>query len=861
MAFAFQEPLQRLVRRLLMGKRAAQAAGSDSGRSLPGLPDLGQFTYRADALASLRSVLRPNGALRTPAALITIHGRPGCGKSALAIQLAHEMHAAYPQAQLYVDLKGASSTQEPLQPADVLRRLLSQLGSTPPSPSRDEGRLADAYRAQLRGKSAIVVLDNAAEESQVTPLLPQPPGCLVVITSRRSLDGLTGSTRYCLGTMGEPESLALLKRVAGDRVLSAEDEPQAAILARLCGHLPLALEIAGNQLRSQQVAELVSRLEDPRTRLHELHAGRLDVRRSFGVSYQRLADQERALFRRLRLPVVEPSFDAGIAAALLGGDPDAAAAALARLADEQLVLPAEDGSHRFAELMGLYADERLDQDEPAAERAAASRRVLGVHLAEAEARVEELDPAISDLDARQRPPTSLARQLEALDWYERKAEKLARAWRQAEELGAHDVAWRLAACVGPFAGVRGSLREWSEMQKAALAAAKASAKATGDLYAEAWAELSTGQVLRFTGDLDGALGHLREARDRADACGWRRLEARALHLMGCVERRRRRLDEALVWYHGAAEIFAEEGMLHELAATVLQVTTAVYEQGKISTDDLIGLARSMRAALEAFPEEVWTIRTIGKVDEYLARVALANGNLETAGACCFRALAAYNRIGFRHGQARARRELGRVRQQQRLWEPAHDYLEESAALFRTIEDAAAAAHVEALLVVLGQERLRVRAEEAPADTGPSTVPSTAATSARRPGIFVSYSKDDAETADRIARQLSDLGHPVWYAPWSIRAGESIAGKINEALRQNNTLLALLSPRSVTSRWVTLEWESALAMMNAEEDMRVVPVLIDPVQMPPILLGIKHIDMTARRFDAGFAELEQILADR
>ena len=44
-------------------------------------------------------------------------------------------------------------------------------------------------------------------------------------------------------------------------------------------------------------------------------------------------------------------------------------------------------------------------------------------------------------------------------------------------------------------------------------------------------------------------------------------------------------------------------------------------------------------------------------------------------------------------------------------------------------------------------------------------------------------------------------------------------------------------------------------------MAVVPVLIEPVDVPPILLGIKLIDMTPGRFDAGFAELQRFVATR
>lgn len=149
----------------------------------------------------------------------------------------------------------------------------------------------------------------------------------------------------------------------------------------------------------------------------------------------------------------------------------------------------------------------------------------------------------------------------------------------------------------------------------------------------------------------------------------------------------------------------------------------------------------------------------------------------------------------------------------------------------------------------------------PVDHVPAPVTARSAASSTGFGIFISYSQQDTAIAERIASELRQLGHQIWYAPWSINPGQSIAGMVNDALLQVDTLLALLSPRSVVSRWVRLEWQSGLALNNAGRDLAVVPVLIDPVDVPPLLLGIKLIDMTPVRFDTGFIELRRFLAAR
>src|SRR5690606_2154567 len=80
----------------------------------------------------------------------------------------------------------------------------------------------------------------------VRPLLPGGGGCLVLVTSRQRLSGLIareGAHRLVLDVLAPAESHALLERMLGADRLSDEPE-EAEELARLCGHLPLALRIA-----------------------------------------------------------------------------------------------------------------------------------------------------------------------------------------------------------------------------------------------------------------------------------------------------------------------------------------------------------------------------------------------------------------------------------------------------------------------------------------------------------------------------------------------------------------------------------------------------------------------------------------
>ena len=121
--------------------------------------------------------------------MICVSGTAGVGKTALAVRWARRVRAAFPDGQLYVNLRGYDPG-EPVPPADALAGFLRALGLAGQDipPGADER--AAAYRSLLDGRRMLVVLDNAASVEQVRPLLPGSPSCLVLVTSRDSLAGL-----------------------------------------------------------------------------------------------------------------------------------------------------------------------------------------------------------------------------------------------------------------------------------------------------------------------------------------------------------------------------------------------------------------------------------------------------------------------------------------------------------------------------------------------------------------------------------------------------------------------------------------------------------------------------------------------
>ena len=141
-------------------------------------------------------------------------GRQGrVGKTALAVHVAHRLRDVFPDGQLYVNLHGA-------EPHSVAAAA-GWLGCCGPSaldgamiPADQDEREA-LYRACLADRRVLVVLDDAASEAQVRPLLPGTSGCAVLVTSRARLVGLEGARLLDLEVLPSGQAVELLARIVG----------------------------------------------------------------------------------------------------------------------------------------------------------------------------------------------------------------------------------------------------------------------------------------------------------------------------------------------------------------------------------------------------------------------------------------------------------------------------------------------------------------------------------------------------------------------------------------------------------------------------------------------------------------------
>lgn len=441
--------VQALAEALGLGdeQQAELAAAAKAGRprtpgrtpELPGpygLPrGLADFVGRTAELELLRERGRAASA-EGPVPVAVVHGSAGLGKTACAVRAAELLSESFPDGRLYVDLRGVEP--EPMPTTEALHRLLRAAGMDPRAIAKDEQERAGQLRGVLAERRCLVLLDNAADEAQVRLLLPGQGASMVIVTSRRALGGLEGVTRVPLAPFSPEESAELLRATSARN--DDADATERARVARLCGHLPLALRIAGTRLASRPgwtVRHLADRLSDEDRRLANLAVGDVGVEAAFALSYVALPEPAKECFRRLALvPAVD--FGVPVAAVLTTSDLVGAEDRLDELVELGLLQHQGTDRYRFHDLIRLYAARRLHEEEPAEAREAAGRRMTGwlLETATRAGRFFEQDDGTSHAGGTGLVPLSTLG--EARPWLEAEHDSWLAALRLAAAAGRHE---------------------------------------------------------------------------------------------------------------------------------------------------------------------------------------------------------------------------------------------------------------------------------------------------------------------------------------------------------------------------------------------------------------------------------------
>ncbi len=271
---------------------------------------LTSFVGREKEIAEIKRLL-------STAALVTLTGSGGAGKTRLALQVAAEVMEHYPDGVWLAELAPISD------PALVPKTVATSVG-VPEQPLRE---MTDTLIDALRPKATLLVLDNCehlmgACADLAAALLRACPQVRVLATSRERL-GVTGETVWRIPSLSLPdarhplpvEQLVLYEAVRLFVDRAAATTPQFALtsdnapaLAQVCQRLdgiPLAIELAAARAKVLSVRQIAERLGD---RFRLLIGGsrttlprHQTLRAAMDWSYDLLSEQERILLRRLSI--------------------------------------------------------------------------------------------------------------------------------------------------------------------------------------------------------------------------------------------------------------------------------------------------------------------------------------------------------------------------------------------------------------------------------------------------------------------------------------------------------------------------------------------------------------------------------
>ncbi|WP_329065837.1 AfsR/SARP family transcriptional regulator [Streptomyces sp. NBC_01429] len=523
------------------------------------LPAHGELVGRTKELRALQYPL--SGVV----ALQAISGMAGVGKSLLALHTARRLARHYPAGQFYLNLRAHAPGQHPLPSHTALTILLRHFGIPAAAIPHDAEELAALWRTTLSTRRAIIVLDDAVDAAQIGPLLPGGSPSLILVTSRRRLSGLPGIRHLFLDVLSTHDAVALFTGLVGPE--RAADPAEVAVLARMCDHLPLALELTAGRLISRPawtVSHLIQRMSRDPGRLAEIRDGHAEIQSAFALSYNTLPGDQQKAFRLLSLHLA-PEFGPHATAALVDLPLEAAERILEALLDSHLLQEITPERYKCHDLIAEYALSLTTAQDPEADREAALGRLALFYLhaaTEANRLLNPRRPQPSQVSEPPAPPLPL--------WPDPQA---ARAWLTSEHaaltaaerhLRSRARPGRAAHLADALAGFLDSEGYWEEAEEIHSHAARHWHSA-GDQAREARSLIDLAVVRSQMGRYEQAEEIGRRALAIARAVGDTATEAESLRALGLLCWNHGRLNESLTLQQEALSLRMKNGDLWQIA--------------------------------------------------------------------------------------------------------------------------------------------------------------------------------------------------------------------------------------------------------------------------------------------------------
>ncbi|MGH3761468.1 ATP-binding protein [Actinophytocola sp.] len=634
--------------------------------------DLATFTGRGLEVARLLEAVDGTDAAGHAPVISVIEGMAGVGKTTLAVRVAHLLarHRQVGEVRLWADLRGYDVQRSPADPSAVLDGFLRQLG-VPGGQLHQlslDRRMA-RYRRLLAGRRAVIVLDNAATEDQVRPLLPNAPGCLVLITSRRRLVRLAGARRVRLEAFTPDESMDLLRRQVGAESVDA-DADSASRIAELVGHLPLALAVVASQIRSRSgwalrdhAARLVERKKNLRVE------DEMEV--AIGLSYEDLPDESRSL---LRLLAIHPGrdIDSRACAALAGTDHARAAGWLDSLVADNLVQRREVDRFGLHDLVRVFAASVARDVDAESARVAALRRLFAYYRHAAAVAMDHYAPhereRRPDVSATDTPPPEFTQRAAAIVWLDAERPNLLASAIHADESGWTEHAATLSLLLSRY------LHDSAHYGDAELL--HGIAIRSSDELTVAHARRNLGAACVRTDRHAESVTHFKRALEMFDRMGDRSNWARVLNNLGNSYHRLGDYQEALSCHRHSLRVFEATGERAGEARALGNVGIMCR---------LIGRTEEAKRRLEqalAITREIGDRAGEGQITGNLGLVYEAESRYDEAVACYRRYVDISREVGYAVGEIEALCCLGSGLGRLRRYDEALEHYEKALTLAR-----------------------------------------------------------------------------------------------------------------------------------------------------------------------------------
>ncbi|MGW0332873.1 tetratricopeptide repeat protein [Streptomyces sp. NPDC003011] len=629
------------------------------------LPVPPHFTDRHDELAALDRLLTRHADPGSRQPLIVVNGPAGIGKTSLVSRWLRHHASAFPDGQVYADLRGHGA-DGPAAPGEILGRFVRALGAwAVPDDLAEQASLWRSVTADLR---IAVMLDNAFTAAQIRPLLPGGPGGLVVVTSRHRLTGLRldGAEFHRLRALGPAAGVELFIRGVGEGRVSGE-LPAVRQVVNLCAGLPLAVCLASARLAArpgQPVAALADALAPDAGRLAALEVeGEATVGKALDASYAVLTSEAARMYRALGLLPL-PDVDSRTAAAACAQSLEWAERRLDELVEANVLEDIGPDAFRFHDLVRVHARDRAMATDTEADRERTLRRVADWYVqtaTEAQRRITPIQFTLPRTYAHPSPlPAPFTDDRGALGWLDDRRTHLMAVLRLAAERGWHATAWQLVDAMWPLFLRMRHYDLWIEAHRIGLEAARSH-------------------------------GH-REAERQM-------LNSGAIGLSAA-----RRIDEATAWYTASLSAARDAGDARDEGQALLGLGGCHHEAGRFAE----AVAHLNRAA--ATWEECGYPRGVALARIVLGEIALAEQDPERAVACFAQARQGLLSVADPHDAARALALLGRARAR------AGDHATGTAQLGEalTVFTASGAVHWQARTLEMLGDTARERGEDAAA---------------------------------------------------------------------------------------------------------------------------------------------------